>query len=463
MATAESRVEVREKLHEVTYHVEIFVDGERVGRTPAERLARGGVARRDDLLEKMKAPANWPSADKLTEEKAWVAAWNTQRHTHPKPTDMSAAHACGTRWFGGCGLEALRQYGSVRVDDLADARDCAALARVIERNASRASLVHEGVYPSKVNSATLMTEEDAAEERRARAEIGSDVAILKGEEGDLLDRVVARMVEGAGQQPGVRPFVEGLTHSGLMPPQWWHGDWAGSPRLAGVLMLSPAGVPPYTVSLLTDWGAGGPETRLSIGKLASGRAGKAGKSEMEATAYLQARRLRWQRVYDGGDNWSELVASYNVSGARLGLTEGGNASAIPRRTMYGEWTVRRPGGVRPTVEQGTAVFFDATSPHRGPGGAVGEQRRTVLYVSWAGKEVRDGAMVLARPPIRSGGKGKAKAGAENYRLAFDADGNYLLGEMAPREIGAKRKRDPEITEAAAICQGLRGGASSGAS
>ena len=107
-----------------------------------------------------------------------------------------------------------------------------------------------------------------------------------------------------------------------------------------------------------------------------------------------------------------------ANGAELGFTRSGNASAVRRLTKYGDASRARKGSERPLMAQGDVVFADATSPHRSPGVARGEERlrRTVLYVSWAGaRHSRNGAPGYAFPPAATPACGKPMKGKEEKK------------------------------------------------
>ena len=278
----------------------------------------------------------------------------------------------------------------------------------------------------------LMTRD---EEARHRKEQGGKMAegwrVVPPELDDALLEIKRDVRAGAGMPERCQLLVELLVHeAGLAPPQPWHGDLMSRPSLAATVPLSEEIVPPYFPRITSEWGAG-------HDKAVSARAGtgKRKESEVEEVAYYAARRLRWERVRASGANDGQLVSVGSASGALLGETRSGNASAGPRVTQY-EDPSRVSYGVRPTCARGDVIYFDATGPHRGPGRVQGDPagRRAILYVSFAvGAWTKGGG----EPVFAFAPPGKNR----KYHLAFSRAGEYLLEDRAPNQVGKRAKAE----------------------
>ena len=183
------------------------------------------------------------------------------------------------------------------------------------------------------------------------------------------------------------------------------------------------------------------------------------------------RAAKWARVHYAGRKTSTQPASNesvnlpvsSASHAQLGLTAGGKASAAPRTFQDGDQK-RDTSGRRPTVPRGSVIFFDSTQPHRGPGRAIGEGRRTVLYLSWASAAawaLGEGLPVLAYPPP---GGGAYVAAYRGKTLLMRTKETHMMKEEDPsspkrakRSVGGAG-RAPARGDAAEALAGLSDGA-----
>ena len=129
-----------------------------------------------------------------------------------------------------------------------------------------------------------------------------------------------------------------------------------------------------------------------------------------------------------------------AGGASVGETAGGRTRSCPSRAG----AMSRTGTVvRPTMERGHALAFDATGPHRGPGVAAGETGtpRVAMYFSFASSSLQaEGAAPVFA--LKDGLKGRL---GEDYHLAFDSNGNMgqaRLGVPKIHNISQQRTGDP---------------------
>ena len=348
---------------------------------------------------------------------------------------MEAATARHRRWHGSLDHSLMVTQGFVHIDTVFSKRDAKKLRHWIEYHGEpdEADEVH-GAWDSQAGcvSLELLSPEEAMERKKDRAKksgVRLQDVTLEGPERQIdggylqaRDRIARAIARRAGMPDSIKPFVEVIyaKDGARQPPQKWHGDHLiPEPQLAAAAGLSREWVPPLFPALHSAWGAGG-ELRYSPHAL-SEKKGKhyLGKTELEGLTMLEARKARWHRVYQGGDNNTVKIATASPSGAELGLTAGGKASAVPRKTMYGDPS-RRKGKVRPKCGLGSVTYFDSTGPHRGPGVADGEHRRCVLYLSWAGRkaDAQEYAACLAFPP-ETGEEGR------DYHLVYK-DGEYQV-------------------------------------
>ena len=418
-----------------SYRARVTARGETVFYGPRIQLRLGGEARKAQTAKVLLSPEEWPSAAEEADPGRWEARW--KRATAWKAWTASAegmalARVGSTRWFGTLDLELLRlqgfaaQAGVVAVEPLRRVNEWALGMEI-------PFVAHANSYAgSKVRALLLLTkDEEAAHRKEQGGRVAEGWMVVPPALDDALLEIKRDVRAGAGMPERCQLLVELLVHeAGLAPPQPWHGDLMSRPSLAATVPLSEAAVPPYFPRITSEWGAGRDQA-------VSARAGtgKRKESEVEELAYYAARRLRWDRVRASGANDGQLVSVGSASGAMLGLTRGGNASAGPRVTQF-EDPSRASYGARPTIARGDIVYFDSTGPHRGPGRAQGDPagRRAILYVSFAvGAWTRSGG----QPVFAFAPKGKKR----EFHLAFDKAGNYLLGDRAPDQVPKRARQD----------------------
>lgn len=451
MEAAGAPVDLEEVGFPGSFRVLVRVGGEEITKLPVMRRQFCCAERYQQIWKYLLTPSSWPPDGHRWDAEAWHKTWAAAKAlwTHPRKVKGSVSnrmvHATSrsTRWKGELSMVDMKLNGFTVVkhdsESEMEEEDCETLRAAVVA-ASGKMVVHASDDASTgVLSVLLLDEQTAAESRaemaretgRGRLPEGSMAAT--GQVLEALLRQRRRLVQRAGMPAEVKPWHEGLTNGpGLHPPQRWHSDNTGPHVLAAVTGLSKEWVPPSFPSITKGWGPG-MEDRIE-GVTAATQEEKSDRLQM-----LSARERRWRRVYAGGSNTCDL-ATENGSGAELGQTATGMASAIPRKTMFGDPS-RRRGGSRPTLRRGDTVFFDATGPHRGPGVALGEapQRRTVLYTSWtARQDAKDGgAPAYAFATTKGGGN-----------RVFDAKGKYLL---QAEEVRTKAKREKEeLLEAAAV-------------
>ena len=442
-----------------SYRIRVTVDGAKVFDAPRKSLREGGAARRDSLLEQMQLPSSWPAEADRTSEDAWRAKYSEAQTRWANPSRATEmAHLRlerSSRWCGSRSKAQMARHGfdhedhAVDPELLTELRDALARGRAAEVKAARKpqksrgtkmcwrkkrtppppAVVHGGTHGSDSLMEGLCV---AGGGEGAAEQSGPHVRVRTlGEEagGRALREIVAQVNAAAGMTS--TPYVERLWRkSGAKPspPDPWHGDaMSAAPKMAAVVPLSGPVVPPVFPDIGRDWGFG--DLRECHWR--------------KGTKHIEARCMRWRRVHEARDNMSELVATQSPSGAEVGLTARGNARGVPRKTQYCDPSRRKcPKGGRPTVRLGSATFFDATGPHRGPGVAQGERGdREVLYLSWADKTVEEsrGQPVYARRP-------EAGVEGEDYLLAFDGDGIFLMETQTPRTVGERRKAEKKLDE-----------------
>jgi len=399
----------------------------------------------------MQTPSNWPEAGKLGETGAWRDVWNARYAEYDKGVrreegHMTKAHSAGPKWFGGLNVKDLKDDGFVDVECAVCDADCRSLAEL--GPSLPMARIHGNAYISRALSVVLMRPKEADEEMKAHRSLPTGHHRCTPRQTKLVERVVQQLCDAAGKPPEAWPFVEMIKISDLCEPQPWHADFmASGPVLAATLVLSEEAMPTYFINLSTVY----KDEDMKLHRKWVGSEEKPGVSETEAATMLQLRAERWRVVHRSGNNNSVHVPVDGPSHAKLGVTQSGKASAVRRVTQYGNRS-RERGGMRATRPRGSAVFFDATSPHRGPGRAKGESERYVLYVTWAGQgacKLGSGIPWLAHPPPRVR---PMPVVGKDYGLLFDAAGTLLLEERMPihhRGEGPKRRK----RVAAESCEG----------
>ena len=443
MAGAEAIVAVTELGGAAQWKLRVRVDGEAVLNTQYVKIKFGGVERRNESKLFLETPANWPKGADVRSPRAWELLWEQHyaeydESVRKREGHMKNAHSAGPKWFGTLDVDSLKEYGWIEREDTVEASDCRKLVEA--GKGLPMAKIHGGAYASHALSMVLMRREEAEQHRE---ENGGKMLPGHHRCSAALEGVVVRMAEALAKEAGkpmeAFPFVELIRIREYCNPQPWHADFkASGPVLASATVLSEEAVPTYFIDLSIPY----KDKEMKVHRPWVDSEEKPGRSETSAATFLQLRAERWRVVHRSGDNHSVHVPVTSPSHAKLGLTPTGKARSVRATTQFGEPS-RERGGQRPTRPIGSTVFFDATSPHRGPGRAKGEGERFVLYVTWAGPrawELGAGVPWLALPPPAK--QPPAREGLD-YKLLFDAKGRLLLEEKTPierRGEGSARKR-----------------------
>ena len=432
------------------YGVVELATGEVWSLTPAIRDLNGGEAREEAAERMLIDPAGWPVGSMVQQESSWQQLWQRVISSHENPTRTAEGtrhmreHA-GGEWRGSvdaarlaadgfCDLGCIAEGGE---DDGQLLKDLEVMKEMAE-GAGKQGRTHGAVYDSSTRSLLLIDPEARGLKGERPRAAATDYRIPRTAQVAAYNRMVRRVQRAVGKA-GVRPMVEiimplkarGSKKALLSTVPPWHGDFkkrrrrgvAGRgldftmPSLAVTVMLT-TGVPtlfPNLTDERTQSRGVQPKAEEDIEDYESGTGG-----------IFRGRAARWKAVYDGGTNFGDATLAIGAGGASVGETAGGRARSCPTRAglMSRTCTV-----VRPTMERGHALAFDATGPHRGPGVAAGETGtpRVAMYFSFASSSLQaEGAAPVFA--LKDGLKGRLD---EDYHLAFDSNGVYQLGGLPP--------------------------------
>ena len=343
--------------------------------------------RAEEVRLAVETPEGWPTEHT---ESAWLA-WLKQasRSTiHEEASGVKVlvplpeeyfqarrkrrAHELAGGWHFGADLNKIKHEGADLRRGVVRPEDTAALYELALRRQHSMARVHGRQTRKKgLKQTTFITDEN--EYKSMPRAVKREYELAQGQEADLLKSVEAQVQEAFGI-PKERKFSSlslGVYNS-ASEPQLLHGDNAGPPTLAVLLMCSPEG------GLQTEFVDGGIGTQAKYEK------------------YWQVRKRKWEVASAGTEESVKMLPC-------------------------------------PWMSQGDAASFDSTSPHRGSpvlpspdDPLVQPKERVILYMGlqWKGGELAESDPVFAH---------KTQLASKASRYAF-SQGVYQMECRKKRKL-----------------------------
>ena len=406
------------------------------------RWERGGRARYE-LCHAQLGSTMRPTGADAFRLSCWADAWMRVRavwdreHNSSRKEGLALARESSSRWNGSVSLKDLARSGYSDLGNVGERHDLLVATKVLDRyveTTPKTGAIHGAVYPGKALGgyiawppgscepwATALPEEEAAAMTKVVGAVKEEVGKELGHQ--WLETISSEVQPArGGGAPNAKPAEA----------QPWHGDHikvvqeargaeaaiygdVTLPNLAVMYVLSPEAVPtlfPSREYAMSDTPGDGIK---SVGPEAL--------EGMDDESFYAGRAHRWQLVRDAEDNFGTTLFATSLNGATVGTTPKGKAKAYPDRAGAFHSEVH---GQRPRLTRGSAVAFDATGPHRGPGVVRGEPPRRVLYISFASeRRTQEGAapVFASKQGLHRGVEGV------DYHLAFDEAGRFRLGSQ----------------------------------